>query len=155
VSSALVLDATPLGRLAYPSENAAVADWLREVLASGRRVVVPEVSDYEVRRGLLHQRENRPRDRKLIRRVERLEKLGDDLYYAPIKTRQMRRAAEVWGKAKARGITYGPAKALGADAILISQAESFGDRRSVTVITANPGHLSPFVNVAAWEDFDP
>ena len=155
MSSTLVLDATPLGQLAYPAENPGVTDWLRNILASGRRVVVPEVSDYEVRRGLTHQREKRPRDRKLMRRVERLDELGEDLYYAPINTEQMQRSAQVWGEAKARGITFGPPKALGADAILISQAQSFGDRRSVTVITVNPGHLSPFVKVYSWEDFEP
>lgn len=155
MSSTLVLDATPASQLAHPEAFAGVKQWLQDVLATGRRVVLPELADYEARRGFIHLRRKHPRSSKYRRRVQRLDELVSSLYYAPITTAQMRRAAEVWGDAKSSGLTFGPPKALSGDAILIAQAESFGDRRSVTVITANPGHLTPYVKAVEWEDFEP
>ena len=155
MSSTLVLDATPVSQLAHPSEFPGIREWLQDVLATGRRVVLPEVSDYEARRGFAYQCTKHPNNRKARRRISRLDELGASLYYAPVSTEQMRRAADVWGDARAKGLTFGPPKALSADAILIAQAESFGDRRSVTVITSNAAHLSPYVKAKRWQDFEP
>lgn len=155
MSSTVVLDATPASQLAHPEKFAGIKEWLQDVIASGRRVVLPEVSDYEARRGFQYLREKHPRRQKVRRRISRLDDLAGDLYYAPITTGQMKRAADVWGEAKFKGLTFGPPKALSADAILIAQAESFGDKRSVTVITANPDHLTPYVRAVWWENFRP
>jgi hypothetical protein len=56
VSDAVVLDATPLGILCHPRNPPHVAagrQWLANLVAAGRRVVVPEIADYEVRRELI------------------------------------------------------------------------------------------------------
>lgn len=48
----IVLDSSPLGRLVHPRLNVPISDWLDEILAAGVTVYIPEIIDYEVRRGL-------------------------------------------------------------------------------------------------------
>ncbi len=53
MSDAVVLDATPLGILCHPRnppQVAACRQWVDDLLIAGRRVLVPEIADYEVRR---------------------------------------------------------------------------------------------------------
>jgi len=53
VSVAVVLDSTPLGLLCHPRQPPPVVacrQWITHLLAAGRRVIVPEIADYEVRR---------------------------------------------------------------------------------------------------------
>ena len=49
----VALDSGPLGALAHPRRNTDIAAWLDRVLAAGGIVYLPEIIDYEVRRGLL------------------------------------------------------------------------------------------------------
>jgi hypothetical protein len=52
----IVLDAGPLGLVTNPKyspQSLACAQWLETLVASGAQVIVPEISDYEVRRELL------------------------------------------------------------------------------------------------------
>ncbi len=56
MSAAVVLDAGPLSTLASPHNSpqaVAARQWLAALQAAGRRVFVPEIADYEVRRELL------------------------------------------------------------------------------------------------------
>ncbi len=50
----VLLDSGPLGRLAHPRPNPDISLWLLDVLKRNWTVVIPEITDYEVRRGLLH-----------------------------------------------------------------------------------------------------
>jgi hypothetical protein len=78
VSDVVLLDAGPLGMIAHPRPNAAIADWLKELLAAGVKVVVPEIADYEVRRELLRARR--------IKSVRRLDRLKMTVGYLPLNT---------------------------------------------------------------------
>ena len=52
----VVLDSTPLGILCHPRNPPhvmACRQWVESLLLAGRRVVVPEIADYEVRRELI------------------------------------------------------------------------------------------------------
>jgi hypothetical protein len=49
----VLLDAGPLGMVSHPRPNPDIAHWLKELLAAGVTVVIPEIADYEVRRELL------------------------------------------------------------------------------------------------------
>ena len=51
----VLLDAGPLGLVTHPrlEPNREAARWLRTLLSAGIPVLVPEISDYEVRRELL------------------------------------------------------------------------------------------------------
>ena len=56
MSKAVFLDTGVLGILTNPrrtTETVAVAQWAVALLASGRRLLVPAIADYEVRRELI------------------------------------------------------------------------------------------------------
>jgi hypothetical protein len=56
VTRVVVLDTGPLGIITNPRQTpevVACTAWLRNVLAAGARVGLPEVADYELRRELL------------------------------------------------------------------------------------------------------
>ncbi len=143
MASTGVLDSSPAGKLAH-GRFQEVRDWLADVLASGRRVVLPELADYEVRRGLLHM--DAPAQ------LARLDKLKLDLVYQPITTPIMMEAARIWADAKQSGRQFTDDHALSGDAILIAQAQALGDKRSVVVISSNARHLRPYVKAMRWNE---
>ena len=65
-----MLDAGPLGLVTNPNlspQSLACARWMQALVTSGARVVLPEISDYEVRRELL-----RAQKRKGLERLDAL-----------------------------------------------------------------------------------
>ena len=52
----LLLDTTVLSRLCYPfrEENRLLMEWFEGATRDGYLLCIPEVTDYETRRGLLH-----------------------------------------------------------------------------------------------------
>ena len=147
MSSIVVLDARPLSQICHPRKWEYISNWYKQIVASGRRVVIAEITDYETRRGLLKE--------KATRQIEELDALVDSNYYAPLSTSLIHDAARVWAEAMSMGMPLGPLDGLNADAILIAQAQAIGDKRSVTVVTQNTGHFDPFVNAVWWENFEP
>jgi hypothetical protein len=113
VARVIVLDAGPLG-LASQARGNPLADrcraWVLAVAATGARVVVPEVADYEVRRELFRARASGG-----LARLDRLESM---LAYDPITTPAMRLAAELWAAARNAGVPTAHALALDTDCIL-------------------------------------
>ncbi|MGL6094905.1 MAG: PIN domain-containing protein [Fimbriiglobus sp.] len=145
VTRVVLLDAGPLGLATNPGRSAAAtgcAQWLRGLLAGGARVLVPEISDYEVRRELIRAGK--------AAGVGRLDALAAALEYLPLTTAAMRRAAELWADARRSGRPTAGPNSLDADVILAAQALTFG---SETVIaTTNVGHLGRFTAAAEWPD---
>lgn len=136
-----VLDTGPLGRLAHPNPNEALAGWITTELERGVTIVIPEISDYELRRNLLLEG--------LHRSVARLDELKSALRYLPISTEVMTRAAGLWATARKQGIATCDRAALDGDVILAAQALSIGGR----VATENVGHLARFVEAKDWREF--
>jgi predicted nucleic acid-binding protein len=136
----VILDTGPLGKLAHPRRNPEVTAWYDGLLASGYAVILPEIADYEVRRELLLAG--------LSQSVSRLDGLKHVIVYAPITTRTMLRAAELWASARKRGLPTTDMKALDGDVILAAQAEELGG----IVATDNVRHLARFVDARAWHD---
>ncbi len=147
MSSTVVLDARPLSQIVHPRKYRKITEWSKDVVASGRRVVIPEIVDYEVRRGLLRIPARR--------QLEQLDRIKQTLYYDPLTTELMMAAAQVWADARNMGRPFTSDDRLDGDAILVAQAQALGDRRSVTVITENEKHLKPFVTTSHWQDFNP
>ncbi len=141
----IVLDASPLGIASNAPGKPAVAlclDWLRALDAAGARVVVPEVADYEVRRGLLWAGATAG--------LKRLDRLTAALDYAPITTAAMHAAAEFWAALRRQGQPTAGLRDLDADAILAGQATTLGGAGDVvTVATSNVGHLARFPGLDA------
>ena len=145
MNSIIVLDARPLLQICHPRKWQGISDWSAEAVASGWRIVIPEITDYEVRRLLLK--------RGATRQLKELNGNVEDLYYAPLTTALMREAAQVWAEAENSGHRFGHPKTLNADAILVAQTQAMGE--DVTVITKNVRHLAPFVEAVWWTDFAP
>jgi predicted nucleic acid-binding protein len=123
----------------------ACRQWIDDLLAAGRRVIVPEIADYEVRRELI----------RLSSRValSNLDQLALRLEYLPLTTAAMRLAAELWAQARSTGQPTAPDSALDADVILAAQALSL--KTPVVVATANPAHLNRFVPAELWSNITP
>ncbi|HEX5442857.1 MAG TPA: PIN domain-containing protein [Pirellulales bacterium] len=119
----VLLDSGPLGLLTAPPRKAAsqpCAQWLAQLIGAHCRIVVPEITDYELRRELL-------RAGKLIS-VRRLDALERATEYLPITTAAMRRAAEVWAQARQHGQPTAGDDTIDADMILVGQAQTMGVR---------------------------
>jgi hypothetical protein len=92
----IVLDSGPLGLLAHTKltdVGVQCTRWLHGRIAAGDEVVVPEISDYELRRELLRIGTTRG-----LISLESLLTVGG-IRYLPIDTRAMRLAAELWADA--------------------------------------------------------
>jgi predicted nucleic acid-binding protein len=116
----LLLDTNVLTRLCHPGkpENAEISAWLAELLTRRSdevQVCVPEIADYESRRGLLHValRSQRPTTRSL----QRLDQLIELLTFLPINTPILRRAADLWAQSRSIGQPTSPKEVLDGDVI--------------------------------------
>jgi predicted nucleic acid-binding protein len=148
MSAVVVLDSGPVGFLTNPNNApvpVAIRKWLRDLLAAGRRVILPEVVDYEVRRELI--RLNKTRS------LHYLDSLPPRVEYLPITTLAMRFAAELWAQARNMGLpTAGPG-ALDGDAILAGQAAALNV--AVVIATENPAHLARYAPAELWSNITP
>ncbi|MBI1831767.1 MAG: nucleic acid-binding protein [Planctomycetes bacterium] len=146
--SAVVFDTTPLGILCHPRNPAPVMacrQWVGDLLAAGRRVIVPEIADYEVRGELIRINSSIA--------LSLLDQLGVRLDYLPMTTAAMRLAANLWAQARSAGYATAPDHALDADVIVAAQALSLNT--SVIVATGNPAHLNRFVPADLWSNITP
>ena len=147
----VLLDSGPLGLITNPAGREVATRcqrWFRSVLAHQTRVLLPEIADYEVRRELIRA------DR--IAGLRRLDQLKATIGYLPITTETMLLAAALWAEARRHGRPTADDKALDGDVILAAQARLVAAAgSSVTVATANVGHLARFVTAAAWQDIPP
>jgi hypothetical protein len=90
VATTIILDAGPLGLATNPrmsAQSTACLRWIQTALSSGRRVIVPETADYEVRRELLRAERHAG--------AARLNAQAQELDYLPITTAAMRLAAQL------------------------------------------------------------
>jgi hypothetical protein len=148
VSTFIVLDAGPLGLLTNPNKNPqaqACRAWLASLLVANRRVIVPEIADYEVRRELLRIQSHLS--------LANLDAYGVKLEYQPLTTAVMRRAAELWAVARQSGQQTASNQALDGDVILAAQALDLNV--PVIVATSNSAHLTRFVPADLWSNIVP
>jgi len=149
VSAVVLLNTTPLGLLAnprHPPEVVACRRWATALRAAGRRIIVPEITDYEVRRELIRAKKTRS--------LALLDALAGMFEYLPLTTVAMRKAAELWAQARQQGQQTAADAALDADVILAGQALTLAVPNFV-VATTNVGHLSRFVPAEAWHNIVP
>lgn len=145
----VLLDSAPLGLLTAPPRRAnaqACSQWLVGLIAANVRIIVPEITDYELRRELL-------RARKLAS-VKRLDALAQATEYLPLSTAVMRRAAELWAQARQQGQPTASDNTIDVDMILAAQALALGST-AVVIATTNVGHLSRFVPAEQWQKIVP
>lgn len=146
MSRIVVLDSGPLALLARRNDIPVVIEcntWLNSLLAQGDQVVLPEITDFEVRRELVRL--------KAFSSVKRLDNLATRIEYLPIMTGAMRLAADLWAQGRQSGQPTADPKELDGDVILAAQALLLGVS-DVVVATTNVGHLSRYVNAKFWQD---
>ncbi|WP_271253429.1 PIN domain-containing protein [Pseudanabaena sp. Chao 1811] len=146
MSRVIMLDAGPLGLVTNPKlspESVACAQWLQNHITAGSRIIIPEITDYEVRRELL--RANK------IKGLTRLDDLAKLIEYLPIGTVAMRQAAKLWAQARQQGKPTSGDKTIDADVILVAQAMTLGIS-DIVIATTNVGHLSRFISAELWQN---
>jgi predicted nucleic acid-binding protein len=119
--------------------------WLASLRAAGRRVIVPEIADYEVRRELIRIQSHAA--------IVNLDGFVSHLDYLPLTTTAMRLAAELWAQARNVGQQTAPDPALDCDVILAAQA--IGLSTQVVVATGNLAHLGRLVPAELWSNITP
>jgi predicted nucleic acid-binding protein len=112
----------------------------------GNRAIIPEITDYEVRRELL--RANKTKG------IARLDNLANLIEYLPISTVAMRQAAKLWAQARQQGQPTAGDKTIDGDMILVAQAMTF-NVPDVVIATTNVGHLSRFIAAELWRNVAP
>jgi predicted nucleic acid-binding protein len=148
LSAVVLLDTGPLGLLTNPNNSpqpVACRTWLAALRAAARRVIVPEITDYELRRELIRIQSHSA--------LANLDAFGAQLEYVALTTDAMRLAAELWAQARSTGQPTAPDPALDCDVILAAQALSLNT--PVIVATGNPGHLTRFVRAELWSAIAP
>jgi predicted nucleic acid-binding protein len=143
---ALDLDISRIGILNVTQAPDDIAEWLAVLLGSGKRVLVPEIADYEVRRELLRAGKTRG--------LRPLDELKAALGYVPITTEAMLKAAEFWAATRRLGRPTSHDKTLDADAILAGQAATFSGA-DVVVASTSPRHIARFVPATDWQEVGP
>ena len=146
MSAVVILDSGPVGLLAQrrgvaPAE--ACRQWQKDLLAAGVRVILPEITDYEVRGELLRINS--------LSGIMRLDRLAAAVEYLPLTTAAMRKAAELWALVRQQGRPTADPKELDGDVILAAQAILLG-AADLVVATTNVGHLSRYVSAKNWQD---
>jgi predicted nucleic acid-binding protein len=144
----VLLDSSPLG-LACGRPGVPAIDrchrWLRDLIARGVVVGVPEIADYEVRREL-----TRVGASESIRRLDELVTAGG-LVLIHVTTAEWHQAASFWADARRKGMPTAHPHALDADVILAACATTIGQPGDqVIVATNNVGHLARYCDARQW-----
>lgn len=115
----VLLDSGPLGWVIYSkSKKPDVVKcrlWFRNIL-NNYPIFIPEITDYEVRRELIHQKLDNG-----LKRLDGLKNLNR-VGYLPITTEIMHKAAQLWGWARSTGQSTAQSAALDGDVILAATA---------------------------------
>lgn len=146
----IVLDSTPLGLVVQRRDHGeaeACRQWLKTLIASGARIVVPEIVNYELRRELL--------------RMGKASAASDLAAfngaapgrYLPLTTQAMDLAAELWAKVRRQGKPTADPHALDVDMILAAQVLTAGFEPDEFVIaTSNVSHISLVAPAEPWKN---
>ncbi|HWE97164.1 MAG TPA: PIN domain-containing protein [Tepidisphaeraceae bacterium] len=146
----VTLDSTPLGLIIQPRDGGdaeACRKWLKRVLASGSRIIVPEIVNYELRRELLRMGRSTA-----ITDLAAFNAASADRYL-PLTTQAMDLAAELWAKVRRQGKPTSDPHALDVDMILAAQVLAAGfDAADFVIATSNISHLSLVAPAELWKN---
>jgi predicted nucleic acid-binding protein len=149
MSKLIILDSGPLGMVTNPKASSIECQecklWLDNLPSRGYEIVLPEITDYEVRRELLRAGKSNG--------IKRLNQLKAAVTYLPINTEVMLLAAQLWAEVRRAGKPTADSKALDGDVILAAQAKLEEIKgHKVIIATTNVGHLSLFVDAREWHE---
>lgn len=145
----VLIDSGPLGFLTNPNQTrkaSACRKWAADLKAAGHRIIIPEITDYEIRREL-----------SLIGSVLSLgllDALHAQFEFLPLDSPTLRLAAALWADARRTGQPTAGDKNIDIDMILVAQARSLGVPDAV-IATENLRHLRHFAAVDLWTNITP
>lgn len=142
----VALDTGVLGKFCAPTEDRALEQWVVGLVQRGRRIIIPDICDYELRREMIR--------RRATDSLQRLDSLAERFEYAIIQPQALREAAEFWARLRLDGQPTAHDAALDADCVLAAQAVLYGrqNARDVVVATTNVRHLVRIVDARDWRD---
>lgn len=152
----LLLDSGPLGLVTHPRARREALEcltWLQQMLNGGASVYLPEIVDYELRRELIRTQLKG----ETITGIPELDALPGVLKYLPLTTSTMRRAAELWARARNQGTPPTRDEALDVDMILSAQALELSTtlEEAPVIATTNIKHLGLFADARHWRHKPP
>jgi predicted nucleic acid-binding protein len=121
----------------------ACEQWFEALRTQGVKFVVPEITDYELRRELLRAKKSAG--------LALLESLILKTTYLPINTQAMHQAAKFWAQARQQGQPTAGDRNIDADMILCAQAVTLGIP-DIVIATTNIRHLRRFVPADVWQN---
>lgn len=146
MSQIVLLDTGPLGLINHPkasTESDRCNQWMRTQLRNGVRVLVPGISDYELRREMLQTGSTKG--------LIKLEALRNAIGFMPITTAVMDQAAAFWAQARKMGKPTAADAALDGDMILSAHASVINAQgHEAIVATTNAKHLEIFCDARLW-----
>ena len=144
------LDTSPLSLVTHPKADPdadACKQWLHGHLSRATRVVVPEVVDFELRRELL-----RAGKKRSLARLDAFVSAEPDRLILLNRT-AMLFAADLWAKARQRGLATADPKELDVDVLQAAQLLTAGiEPAQLAVATTNVGHLGRFLKAQLWNN---
>jgi len=152
--SPLLLDSNILSKVVHPSaeEHRSIATAIQRLFKDNRfEVFVPEITDYELRRKLLHigyrPHQGRKWAREALIELDQIASQG----YLPLTTEAMKLAASLWAQTRSEGRLRGPEESLDTDIILVAQARQAGGQ----IVTTNEKHFWGIADLFDWRSFQP
>jgi predicted nucleic acid-binding protein len=144
----VLLDTGPLGLITHPKaspQSDQCNQWMQSQLTKGTRVLVPGISDYELRREMLRMGS--------IKGIAKLDALRNAIGFVPITTAVMDQAAMFWAQARKMGKPTASDAALDGDMILAGHSTLIGrEGHDVIIATANVKHIELFCVASLWAD---
>lgn len=141
----------------YSLEAERCQDWLHHLAARGATLYIPEICDYEIRRGLLFTQEKEKISQ--FYELNELEFLRDNVIFLPLTEYVARRSAIIW--TKARVIEKIQPKGINADIVILGHALLMQEEypgRQLVIATKNIKDFTFLpkefldIYVADWED---
>jgi predicted nucleic acid-binding protein len=149
----VALDASPLSLLTQRYGIPEADDcrkWAASLVAAGVKMVIPSITDYEVRRELL-----RAGKATSIARLDALQN-NPAFEFLPVSDAALLRAAVLWADARRRGLPTAAPSELDCDIVMVAIIQSSPLPLSdVIVATTNVGHLSRFLPAQNWRTLQP
>jgi hypothetical protein len=145
VSVAIVLDSCPLGLLCNRNRNQqanANRSWIASLVTANRRIIIPKIADYEVRREFLEIQNHAA--------LAVLDGYESQLEYLHITRMAMRHAAGLWAHTHNTGQQTAHDHTLDGDMILAAQGITLGVPTIVETV-----NLSRFTSSELWQTIVP
>lgn len=137
----LIIDTVYLGRLCHPKADPQFMRWLQQKLRNPEFLpIVPDVVDYELRRGYLLQMKigkDPEKVRAFRASLARLEEIGSRWRSASSTRPVLRKAAELWAQARETGRPGAHGERIDIDVIVAAHALE----ENAAVLTSNRKHF--------------